>query len=66
MELILYGLPLLVFLIICMIMYKNNEKEEVNYIKILLPGIVITVLVFLIIKYKENVSEPMMNGNYFD
>ena len=36
MTFILYGIPILIFFIISLIMYKINEKELTNYNKILI------------------------------
>ena len=64
-ELLLYGLPSAIFFIICFVMYKIDEDEKTNYVKILLPSIISSIVIFGIIKY-QTVSEPMMMGNYFD
>jgi len=67
-ELLLYGLPSVIFFIVCLIMYKIDEDKKdkkTNYVKILLPSIISSIVIFGIIKY-QTVSEPMMMGNYFD
>lgn len=49
-------------------MYKIDEDKKdkkTNYVKILLPSIISSIVIFGIIKY-QTVSEPMMMGNYFD
>ena len=69
---ILVFVPIIVFLLTSSVFYyitkKDKEKEPVNYLKIGAPGILLAVLVFLIIKYKDTFiqSEPVMTGNYFD
>jgi len=49
-------------------MYKYSDDKENSKIQILSPGLIIAILAFLIIKYKDNLfnTEPMMAGNYFD
>lgn len=64
-ELLLYGLPSAIFFIICFVMYTIDEDKKKNYVKILLPSIIFSIIVFGIIKY-QIVPEPMMMGNYFD
>ena len=48
---------------------KNKSKPQTIIIRNILPGIVVSLLVFVIIKYKDNGifnHEPLMSGNYFD
>ena len=74
MNFLLYLIPLVVFLIASFTMYGISTEEDKNtfssiFIKNVLPASVISVLVFVIIKFKDSSvfnSEPMMRGNYFD
>jgi hypothetical protein len=68
-----YILPAIVFLIISISMYtlskdKNKDKTNVILIKNIAPATVVSVLVFVFIKYRDTFfnNEPMMSGNYFD
>jgi len=68
---LLYVLPLVVFLIVSLVMYSLSKSKEKNkssniLIRTILPAISISLLVFCFIKYRETTSEPMMGGNYFD
>lgn len=74
-DYILYGIPILVFFIIALVIYvitaKNSvpdetgKNSEIKYINFL-PAVLFGIVVFGIIKYKESYSEPTMMGNYFD
>jgi len=64
-------LPIIVFVVLSSVCYYFNdttEKKTLDYLKIGAPGILLGVLVFLMIKYKDTFihSEPLMTGNYFD
>jgi hypothetical protein len=48
---------------------KNKSKPGVIITRNILPGIVVSLLVFAIIKFKDSqlfVNEPLLGGNYFD
>ena len=50
---------------------NDPKKNKTNTIILrnILPGIVVSLLVFVIIKYKDSQMfnpEPLMYGNYFD
>ena len=70
----LYVIPIVVFLIVSLGMYmisndKNKSKPKTIIIRNVLPGIVVRLLVFVIIKYKDSEifnPEPLMSGNYFE
>ena len=47
----------------------DKNKPQTILIRNILPSVVIAVLTFVIIKFKDTnlfVNEPLMNGNYFD
>ena len=74
MSFILYILPIIIFAIVSSVMYMISKDPKKNDIKNIitrnvLPGLLISIIVFLIIKFKDaNLlnNEPMMDGNYFD
>ena len=74
MSFILYILPIIIFAIVSGVMYMISKDPKKNDIKNIitrnvLPGMLISIIVFLIIKFKDaNLlnNEPMMDGNYFD
>ena len=74
MSFILYILPIIIFVIVSGVMYMISKDPKKNDIKNIitrnvLPGMLISIIVFLIIKFKDaNLlnNEPMMDGNYFD
>ena len=77
MELLVYGLPIVIFIVICSyFLYANNvadKKDSKNPdkidIKIVVSGAsIVSVIVYFILKYKDNfmTPEPVMRGNYFD
>jgi RsiW-degrading membrane proteinase PrsW (M82 family) len=69
-----YLLPLFIFIVsIITLYYISTDKEKSKPNKILLrnvlPSIVISLLVFVVIKYRDSElfnPEPLMGGNYFD
>jgi len=65
----IYILPLSIFIIITAVIYHHykNEKKK-SPVKIVLPGLITSILVFVCIKYKDHLmdDEPMMGGNYFE
>ena len=72
MDYLLYLAPVLFFVITSVIMYLISEEKEKNksshiFLRNMLPASVLSLLVFIIIKYRNSFShEPMMKGNYFD
>jgi len=70
----LYVISFIVFLIVSCGMYflskdKDKSKPKTIFTRNILPGIVVSLLIFVIIKYKDSeifVNEPLMSGNYFD
>lgn len=70
-KMFLYIVPVVVFLVISLSMYtlsKDKEKNKNILVRNILPAFVISVLVFVFMKYRETMfnEEPMMGGNYFD
>jgi hypothetical protein len=71
---LLYLLPVLVFVIVAIVLYSLTEKKEESdivdtFVKNILPASLISFLVFIIIKFKDSSAfhdEPMMMGGYFD
>ena len=64
----LYIIPIVVFLIISISVniYTYDEKKPKLNIKGVLFEIILSILVFLCMKYQDISQEPMMPGNYFD
>ena len=70
----IYLIVFIVFVITTTLLYgisNDPKKSEVDVILLrnALPGMVMGLLVFVIIKYKDSKlfnSEPLMPGNYFD
>lgn len=64
----LYIIPIVVFLIISISVniYTYDEKKPKLNIKGVLFAIILSILVFLCMKYQDISQEPMMPGNYFD
>jgi hypothetical protein len=62
-----YIIPVVIFLLITLIFYKNKDDDKINT-KAIVLAFVISISVFVIIKYKDTFfnHEPMMSGNYFD
>jgi branched-subunit amino acid transport protein AzlD len=64
--------PLIIFAITSILLWiisNSEDKNEFNVILLrnVLPAMVVALLVFITIKYKDHFSqEPMMSGNYFD
>jgi hypothetical protein len=73
MNYLLYILPIVCFIIVAVSMYTVSADEEksnfsVIFTRNILPALVISALVFVIIKFKDSgafVDEPMKTGNYF-
>ena len=66
---LLYIIPLVIFVLLSYGLYYMNEKKEDVILKNVLPSVVVSVIVFFIIKYNPSFtagSEPLMGGNYFD
>ena len=69
-----YIIPIVSFLIVSISMYymSNDPKKkdtDVIFLRNILPGLMVALLVFVIIKYKDSEvlnPEPLMYGNYFD
>jgi len=72
MDYLLYLTPVVFFVITTVIMYLISEEKEKNklsnvFLRNMLPASVLSLLVFIIIKYHNtSLLEPMMKGNYFD
>ena len=71
---ILYIVPLVIFIFVSIGMYlvsKDTKKNKIDVIltRNVLPALTLSLLVFLIIKYKDSEilnPEPIMYGNYWD
>jgi hypothetical protein len=69
-----YAVPLIIFVVITYILAKTKQETNKNVnkptevIKIVLPGLLISLLIFVFIKYKDHFfdDEPMMHGNFFE
>jgi len=69
MNTIIIIVPCIVFLIVTSILYyMNDEKDNKSVLlKNILPGCLVSIIVFIILKYKVLfANEPLMGGNYFD
>jgi len=66
--LLIPGLTFLVLSVLLYIISNNENKNEMSVIltQNVLPSVVVSVMAFLIIKYRDNFNEPVMKGNYFD
>ena len=70
----IYLIPVIVFIIMSLSLYLiSNDKEKAKpktvIIRNILPSIVLSLLIFVIIKYRDSSifnPEPLMSGNYFD
>jgi hypothetical protein len=64
----LYLVPVAIFLVMSIFLtfYDTDDKKNKIKIKAIVPSFIVSVLVFLAIKYNEMTHEPMMPGNYFD
>jgi hypothetical protein len=71
---LLYIIPIIIFLIVSIGMYsvsndKNKSKPETVLVRNILPAVVVSLLVFAVIKFKDSqlfIDEPLLGGNYFD
>jgi len=71
----IFYIPVILFLVIALTMYflesdttKRNTMSFIG-IRVILPAIVVALLSFVIIKYRDSSlfsQEKMMKGNYFD
>ena len=61
-------IPILVFIISTVLFYtfSSDSDKKKKPIKFIVPGILISIVTFGILKYRETHSEPLMQGNYFD
>ena len=67
MEYLLYIIPFFVFISLFSYLYYISEPEKRNYLKIFFPSLVVTLVVFFIMKFDVKFEDqPMMFGNYFD
>ena len=71
MDYVLYGIPILAFIVISYILYssRTDKEAEVNLQNIFLPSFFISCVVYLVIKYRDSdilSDEPMKFGDYFD
>ncbi len=67
-----YVVPIIVFVLISLGLYSisndpKKSKAQNVLVRNVFPAVVVSVFVFVVIKYKDAFeSEPMMYGNYFD
>ena len=63
-----YIVPIIVFLVVYLVVYKLKEEEKNVNIQAVPPALILSVLVFVLIKYRYNffTYEPVMGGNYFE
>ena len=65
-----YLIPVIVFLtmvVILTLLNKEDDKEKSKLnLKTITASVVVGILTFLCIKFKDHGQEPMMPGNYFD
>jgi hypothetical protein len=74
MSFLLYGLPFVVFVVMALIIYSLSEEENKNdfrflFLKDMLPSLLTAILVFYLIKNKDDfmsADEPMKSGDFFD
>ena len=66
--LLIPGITFLVLSILLYVISNNEDKNELSVIltQNVLPSIVVSILTFIVIKYRDNFNEPVMKGNYFD
>ena len=62
----IYAIPSIIFVAVFLALYYKDEKQEKPVLKCGLPALVVSVIVFIFMKYKEQSAEPVMTGNYFD
>ena len=62
----LYVIPFVVFLLVGVLLHLYNNEEKKNNFKAIVPAFIVSILVFIIIKFTQQTHEPMMPGNYFD
>jgi RsiW-degrading membrane proteinase PrsW (M82 family) len=69
-----YIIPVLITVIVSLFMYfisadeKKNKPEKIIFRNVF-PGIIVGLLVFVIIKYKDSNlfnQEPLMKGTFFE
>ena len=69
-----YIIPVVISIIVSLFMYfisadeKKNSPDKIIFRNVF-PGIIVGLLVFIIIKYKDSNlfnQEPLMTGNFFE
>jgi hypothetical protein len=71
---LVYIVPIIVFILCSFGLYsisndKTKSKPKTIFIRNILPASVVSLLVFLVIKFKDSHvfnNEPLMQGNFFD
>ena len=68
MDYTLFLIPLALFIVISGIMYYILKPEQRTDTKVYGPGLIVAVVVFLLLKYKDKFgnNDEMMFGDYFD
>ena len=62
----IYIIPSVIFVAIFLALYYKEDNKEKPVIKSVLPALMVGIIVFAVMKYKEQSAEPVMTGNYFD
>jgi hypothetical protein len=60
--------PIIIFIVTSFVLYSYSKDPEkkTKPVKFILPGIIISLLSYFGLKYKDNLEEPVMQGSYFD
>jgi hypothetical protein len=61
-----YSIPVIIFLVVYGLVYKMYEKEENINVNAAIPSIILSIIVFCFMKYRNEAYEPVMQGNYFE
>jgi len=61
-------IPIITFIVISVssYLYSKDPEKKTKPVKFILPGIIVSILTYLGLKYKDNLEEPVMQGSYFD
>jgi hypothetical protein len=61
-----YSIPVIIFLVVYAVVYKMYEKEKQINVKAAIPSVILSILVFCFMRYRNETYEPVMQGNYFE
>ena len=64
-------IPVITACVVSFLMYfisndPKKNKSSIIFIRNILPGVVVGLLVFVLLRYHSLGSEQLMDGNYFD